>query len=102
MEDGTYLKDSTGAWLPVVQSSGYYVAVRPLDSIDAELHPNEYLGVWTDPGTGTLYLDASKHFGTMTEALAVAQRTGELAIWDIAAGEEVLTPHGRKAREMAA
>lgn len=102
MEDGTYLKDSTGAWLPVVQSTGYYVAVRPLDSINAELHTNEYLGVWTDPSTGILYLDATKHWDDFNLALFFAEAGGELAIWDIAASKEVLTSHGRKARDLAA
>lgn len=102
MQDGTYLKDSTGAWLPVVQSSGYYVAVRPLDGIDAELHPHEYLGVWTDTATGKVYLDATKHWDDLNLALFFAEAGGELAIWDIAADAEVLTSHGRKARELSA
>lgn len=102
MEDGTYLKSNTGAWLPVVQSSGYYVARHSLDSIDAPLLDDEYLGAWTDPSTGTLYLDATEHIESRSQAMAAAEKRGELAIWDIRASEEVLTSHGIKARELAA
>lgn len=102
MQDGTYLKSNTGEWLPVVQSSGYYVAVRKMYDISDLLNDDEYLGVWTDPTNGTLYLDASVHVADKWEALEMAHAGGELAIWDIARGAEILTAHGMKARELAA
>lgn len=48
-----------------------------------------YLGTWIDTDTDTVYFDASEHFTNRTEAMRVARLRGELAIWDIANGEEI-------------
>lgn len=98
MEDGTYLQDRDGQWVPVVQSAGYYVARRPLTGTNAPLAADEYLGVWTDPGTGHVYFDATEHIEDLTEALIAAEVREELAIWDIARGAEILTTRGLQAR----
>lgn len=58
----------------------------PLDA--GETH----IGSWLDTETGTVWIDASEHYTDRAEALAVAADRGELAIWDIAANEEVRVP----------
>lgn len=51
----------------------------------------EYIGVWTDTETGRVYIDAVQHESDVREALTLASRRGELAIWDIMAGVEIRT-----------
>lgn len=51
-----------------------------------------HIGSWLDRETGTVWIDASEHYADRTEALRVAVDRGELAIWDIAANEEVRVP----------
>ena len=48
-----------------------------------------YLGTWIDTDTDTVYFDASEWFEDRELALAVARVRMELAIWDIANGEEI-------------
>lgn len=48
-----------------------------------------YLGTWIDTETDTVYFDASEHFTDRTEAMRVGRLRNELAIWDIANGEEI-------------
>jgi len=42
-----------------------------------------FLGFWRDATTGTWYIDVSQRFLYQENALDVAGRLGELAIWDI-------------------
>lgn len=53
-------------------------------------------GSWVAPGR--VDLDASSGFASRRQALKVGTHRNEEAIWDNAAGEEVLTKHGKKAR----
>lgn len=53
-------------------------------------------GSWVAPGR--VDLDASSAFANRREAMRVATHRNEEAYWDNAAGEEVLTKHGKKAR----
>lgn len=48
-----------------------------------------YLGRWTDDNSGVVYFDVVKIFSTSGPALHLAAATGELAIFDLAAGEEI-------------
>jgi len=40
------------------------------------------IGGWQDKNTGIYYLDANKHYNDKIEALKVAEKIGELAIFD--------------------
>lgn len=55
-----------------------------------------YYGVWVDSDTGKVYFDAVTHMNYEEYAVALGMHRGEIAIWDIAAGQEV-----RVAREGA-
>lgn len=50
-----------------------------------------YVGSWTDPETGTLYIDVSDHWpaSAREEALRVAEIFEEKAIWDWANSEAI-------------
>jgi len=56
---------------------------------------NGYLGSWTDPDTGMIYLDVVRVLQSRAEALELAESTGELAIWDLAASDAIFTPTGK-------
>jgi hypothetical protein len=45
--------------------------------------PGRVLGGWRDPATGRVYLDASVVTADLFEAMDLAQRTGQLAIFDL-------------------
>jgi hypothetical protein len=51
----------------------------------------EYFGVWTDTEGGTIYVDAVDWTPSRGNALAMARKRGELAVWDIARCAEVRT-----------
>lgn len=55
-----------------------------------------FVGAWTHEGD--LYLDVVKIFQDKALALELAERTGELAIYDLAAGAEIRTSWGRGER----
>jgi hypothetical protein len=50
---------------------------------------SRYVGWWTDSESGLLYIDATDWFPSLATATAVGRSRGEIAIFDIAAGEEV-------------
>ncbi len=49
--------------------------------------PGLYLGTWVDDDT--VYFDVVQRISSKGEALDLAQRRGELAIWDVARSREV-------------
>ena len=78
MKDGTYqlwrsdtIKTTGGSW-PT-----------------AMLDPNSYVGVWTDKD-GNKHLDYAVHCNNLLDAVMCASDRGQIAIWDIEAGKEVL------------
>lgn len=48
-----------------------------------------YIGWWTDPGTGKVWVDQSEWYPFLADARREAAYRGEIAFWDIARGEEV-------------
>ena len=48
-----------------------------------------HVGVWTDKN-GNKHLDYSEHCNDLMSAVILAETRGQLAIWDIEAGKEVL------------
>lgn len=51
------------------------------------IYADRYIGTW-DNGS-TVDVDVSEWFGSMAVALEVGRARGEVAIWDVAAGEEI-------------
>lgn len=50
---------------------------------------SRYFGVWTDTDDGKIYFDAVTHVDNYHDAFALGAERGEIAIWDIAANEEI-------------
>lgn len=48
-----------------------------------------FYGVWIDDQTGKIYFDGSSWVFDLYSALAVGRARNEIAIWDIAQGEEI-------------
>lgn len=48
-----------------------------------------FLGGWIDVEEGAAYIDMSQHYSDKDAAIEVAQFHEEIAIWDLAAGEEI-------------
>lgn len=92
--DGTI--SLTGAELP---TRGYYVGgvvpslVDPLNVFQVadfiESADAEYVGIWTDTDTGTVYVDLSDWTPSESNALAMGRERGEIAIWDIEGCREI-------------
>lgn len=95
--DGTV--DVTGRSLP---TDGYYVAAAspfnvsgPRDTLSPSLvrlfvgMAEQYVGVWTDTNTHTVYLDHVEHHHDKTQALKIARARGEIAIWDVRNAQEI-------------
>ena len=53
MENGTYLKLSTGEFTPITATTGYWVALEP--KLPHDIFEGQYLGVWTDEKDGKEY-----------------------------------------------
>lgn len=98
-EDGTV--ETRGHGLPV---EGYYVggAIPSLvypsaDQVDrgeiaywiGTKESSQYYGVWVDKETGKVYFDASTFMNYEKYAIPLAAERGEIAIWDIANGQEI-------------
>lgn len=97
---GVTLSPRVGETVP---STGYMVggARKPLERKLEELQPwdltswlertdfpaGSYVGAWVSDGVA--YVDVSEHTPDRLEAEIRGLERGELAIWDIAAGEEV-------------
>lgn len=96
MEDGTYILNDDNTLTRVVHRDGYYVDVAPY--IGQALTERQYIDVWTDPADGKVYTDVSEHWQSRAAATIKAENRGELAIWDVARGAEILTSHGLQAR----
>ena len=80
MENGTYLKLSTGEFTPITATTGYWVAIKP--KMPHDIFEGQYLGVWTDEKDGKEYYDRSVFISDLDDALAVAKQHDQIAIWD--------------------
>ena len=68
--------------------TGYWVAVHKYDSLDDTIS-GDYVGVWTNPESGVMYLDRSVWVSDLDNAIALGKAQGQLAIWDCANETEV-------------
>lgn len=48
-----------------------------------------YVGWWTDSETGSLWVDGSDWYQSLSAALSTARMRGEIAIFDVANGKEI-------------
>lgn len=64
-----------------------------------ELH-GFYLGTWINPETDLLHIDISQHFTDIFKATHAGQIRGELAVYDIAAGQAFQISGDLGAREV--
>lgn len=84
-KDGTYKAETIG--FSRVTGTGYAVGVGPLRR-EADILPGEYFGRWTDDD-GSVYWDKVQIIEDFNKALFVANYQGEVAIWNLAADEEI-------------
>ncbi|MFC0433386.1 hypothetical protein [Kutzneria buriramensis] len=56
---------------------------------DALALPGRVFGGWRDPDTGSIYLDVSMVTPSLAEALELALRYDQLAVYDFATGESI-------------
>lgn len=54
-----------------------------------ESAPTRYVGFWYDRADGKLYVDAVDHVASCDLAEETGRARGEIAIWDIAAQDEI-------------
>ncbi len=89
-EDGTYRLTATG-WKRTedIYRYGYWVGMTQGDFDPSEAGLGEFVGRWTDPETGTVYIDQSMWVSDFTLALKTGAEYEQLAIWDISAGREI-------------
>jgi hypothetical protein len=86
-QDGTYVLSLSGLVL-VNLTQGYVVAVGKLDSLNF-LPVGSLVGRWEDTETGIVYWDNVIVLSALEDALDLASRLGELAIWDNANAKEI-------------
>jgi hypothetical protein len=106
--DGTYRVIASGAWEHTIETelvtdktTGYWVAERGMmaNSVTEEnwqscvsgLNPyvGMYVGVWTNPENGLVYVDRAYWVENLDVALAAAKGWNQKAIWAIEAGIEM-------------
>jgi hypothetical protein len=59
------------------------------DNIDLLLQSGAFLGGWHDPDDDTVYLDVSVKTDNLVDAVLMARKHGQLAIYDIAGGTSI-------------
>lgn len=53
--------------------------------------PGAHIGGWQDKKTGKVYLDVSRNFGNMREAVKAGKKQNQIAIWDVKRRREIRT-----------
>jgi hypothetical protein len=108
INDGTYRVTASGAWidnyeyeLVTDKKSGYWVAERggmaqnlTTDNFKSMIsmvggYVGMYVGVWTNPENGMVYVDKAHWVESLPVALAAAKTWEQKAIWDIEAEMEL-------------
>lgn len=98
---GTFVKKGSN-FEPLYETQGYYVSVEgheqqiPLEQVqpadllnyaNANVKPGELFGTWVDGMQ--LYLDVSKHFLDLNEALDFGKQNHQIAVWDAGNNQEI-------------
>jgi len=105
ISDGTYVLGKDSAGNDTVEdyaarwSYGYLVghkealpkstSLPTVAQIVEALKVHRKVGVWTDPNTGTVYVDAVDHIPALSDALRIAKVRGELAIYSLMESKEI-------------
>lgn len=100
--NGTYRVKDDLSLEPIHETKGFWVATGEAftalwpDKNDwrlalRKLRRPEIVGIWTDPATQITYFDAPTHVIDRDEAIALAQRHNQIAIWDCAANTSIPT-----------
>lgn len=87
LQDGTYLKLSDTNLIKIETDQGYWVAEEETTIEDA--YQGTIIGVWNDTETGKVWVDKSKYFDNLVNALFWARQFNQLAIWDNANSKEI-------------
>ena len=66
-----------------------------------ELRNGRYVGYWRDAETGDVYLDVAENVLDRKEALYLAARRHEIAIWDVVACDEIRVDYNDDAERRA-
>lgn len=64
------------------------LATRIAEWLDTLPTDVQYVGIWRDDRTGRVHVDAVDVFANRSDAHGASHRRGELAYFDLAAGEE--------------
>lgn len=86
MQDGTYLKLAQDEFVPISPSKGYWVGTEEVTL--SEIKPLELIGIWTAK-TGKVYYDRTTLVPNLDEAIALAKKHNQLAIWDVVHSLEI-------------
>jgi hypothetical protein len=86
MIDGTYQKTKDGYSMLNTQT-GYWVGIEEvvLDTVEV----GDFVGIWTDPENGKVWVDRVLHFTDLTMALEAGKLNEQKAIYDIANKTEI-------------
>jgi hypothetical protein len=88
IEDGTYIVGASGIEDIEAPTSGYWVGIRSIESID-DAKLGDFIGVWTDSADGKRYYDETVFEIDRGIALALGKKYKQISIWDIEAGEAI-------------
>lgn len=77
-----------GAYPPVVAESYADLSASDVADLVANAH-TLFAGWWVDSETGKVYVDAVQWYQSEYTARAIGKIRGEIAIWDLAKGEEI-------------
>jgi len=88
IEDGTYILGASGIEDIEAPTSGYWVGIRSIESID-DAQLGDFVGIWTDSADGKRYYDETVFEIDRGIALALGKKYNQISIWDIEAGEAI-------------
>lgn len=90
MENGTYQKTSDGL-VKLNAKTGYWVGIEEIELSDImdNVDVGEFVGFWTDPENGKVWIDRVLHFTDLTMALEAGKLNEQKAIYDIANDKEI-------------
>ena len=87
LEDGTYLKLAKDNLVRIETTKGYWVAIT--EAYLECVYTGHLVGVWRDKDTGKVWVDVVEYRESLGDAVELARRNDQLAIWDNANGKEI-------------
>ncbi len=83
IEDGTYILGASGLEDIETPTSGYWVGVRSIETVD-DAKLGDFVGVWTDYKDLKRYYDETVFEIDLDKALELGRQYNQISIWDIA------------------